>query len=75
MDAVVITMDEELNVGLQSLHGLKILVEGRLNRGVFLFLFFFSIFQKYMSFLFFSKNVTQPPVRPAEGCYRRMNRQ
>jgi len=40
----------------------------------FLILYFFSIYQKYMSCFFIFKNVTQPPVHPAEGCYRRMNR-
>jgi len=43
-------------------------------RVFFLILYFFSIYQKYMSCFFIFKNVTQPPVHPAEGCYRRMNR-
>ena len=36
--------------------------------------YFFPIYQKYMPKLFFCKNVILPPVHPAEGRYRRMNR-
>ena len=38
------------------------------------YIIFFPIYQKYMPKLFFCKNVILPPVHPAEGRYRRMNR-
>ena len=38
------------------------------------YIIFFPIFQKYMPNHFFCKNVILPPVHPAEGRYRRMNR-
>ena len=44
----------------------------RARRGFFIFIF---LFIKYICRFFFCKNVTQPPVHPAEGRYRRMNRQ
>jgi len=40
----------------------------------FIFILFFSIYQKYMSLYFFCKYVTLPPVRLAVRRYRRMNR-
>jgi len=36
----------------------------------FIFILFFSIYQKYTA-IFFLKNVTQSPVHPTEGRYRR----
>ena len=39
----------------------------------FYFYIFFDLSKIYVE-IFFFKNVTQPPVHPAEGCYRRMNR-
>jgi len=39
----------------------------------FLFLYFFDLSKIYVV-IFFFKNVTKPPVHPAEGFYRRMNR-
>ena len=40
----------------------------------FLVLYFFIQFIKNICRDFFFKNVTLPPVHPAEGCYRRFNR-
>ena len=40
----------------------------------FLKFYIFFRFIKNICLFFIFKNVTQPPVLPAEGCYRRMNR-
>ena len=47
---------------------------GGWRREFFYFYIIFSIYQKYMSLYFFCKYVIQPPVHPAEGRYRQMNR-
>jgi len=39
----------------------------------FIFLLFFSIYQKYIP-IFFCKFLTLPPVHPAEAIYRQMDR-